>query len=52
MTLVGSVQHNASVANPANLWVYFDPTAQASATFNFSPASPVNGWASFAIEVG
>jgi hypothetical protein len=50
MNLLGAAQQNATVQ--ADMSVYFDSTAQSSASFVLNPTVPLNGWATFAIEVG
>jgi hypothetical protein len=36
----------------ADLSVFFDPSAQSGASFALNPTTPLNGWATFSIEVG
>ncbi|HEY9304968.1 MAG TPA: hypothetical protein VIO95_11825 [Mycobacterium sp.] len=50
MSLLGTAQQSSTVG--ADLSVYFDSTAQSSASFALNPTVPLNGWATFAIEVG
>lgn len=50
MSLLGSAQQSTTVK--AVMSVYFDSTAQSSASFLLNPTAPLNGWATYAIEVG
>ena len=50
MNLLGTAQQNGAVG--ADMSVFFDSTAQATASFTLNPTNPINGWATFAIEVG
>ena len=50
MNVLGTAQQSATVG--ADMSVYFDSTAQSSASFALNPTSPINGWATFAVEVG
>jgi hypothetical protein len=50
MNLLGAAQHNSTVG--AALSLFFDSAAQGNASFPLNPTAPINGWATFAVEVG